>query len=677
MLYPQHFDVIVVGGGHAGTEAALASARMGRSTLLLTHNIETLGQMSCNPSIGGIGKGHLVKEVDALGGAMALATDESGIQFRILNSSKGPAVRATRAQADRVLYKAAIRRMLENQPNLSLFQQAVDDLLVEGDRVVGAVTQIGIIFKSTTVVLTAGTFLDGKIHVGMNNYGAGRAGDPAAARLSARLKELKLAQGRLKTGTPPRLDGRTIDFSRCLEQPGDGMPGGMSAQLPVFSFMGRAEQHPRQVPCWITHTNARTHEIIRSGFDRSPMFTGTIEGVGPRYCPSVEDKVNRFADKESHQIFLEPEGLSTHEYYPNGISTSLPFDVQYDLVRSMAGLEKAHILRPGYAIEYDYFDPRELKSSFETRAIRGLFFAGQINGTTGYEEAAAQGLFAGINAALQAGARTSYTGDTWLPGRDQAYIGVLVDDLITKGVTEPYRMFTSRAEFRLQLREDNADARLTTVGRQLCLVDDARWEAFSRKQEAVSRETERLRSLWVSPKNLAAPEAERVLGKALEHEYSLADLLRRPEVGYADLMAMAGGRFANPDLPVAGQGIAADAQESATAPAQDVFVQSVIEQVEIAIKYAGYIDRQIEDVGRAAHYENLRLPESLDYMQVSALSIEARQRLNKQRPETLGQASRMSGITPATISLLLIHLKKGNFREFAAKPLQAATEAAQ
>ena len=676
MLYPQHFDVIVVGGGHAGTEAALAAARMGCSTLLLTHNIETLGQMSCNPSIGGIGKGHLVKEVDALGGAMALATDESGIQFRILNSSKGPAVRATRAQADRVLYKAAIRRMLENQPNLSLFQQAVDDLLVEGDRVVGAVTQIGIIFKATTVVLTAGTFLDGKIHVGMNNYGAGRAGDPAAARLSARLKELKLAQGRLKTGTPPRLDGRSIDFSRCLEQPGDGMPGGMGAQLPVFSFMGRAAQHPQQVPCWITHTNARTHEIIRSGFDRSPMFTGTIEGVGPRYCPSVEDKVNRFADKESHQIFLEPEGLSTHEYYPNGISTSLPFDIQYDLVRSMVGLEKAHILRPGYAIEYDFFDPRELKSSFETRAIRGLFFAGQINGTTGYEEAAAQGLFAGINAALQAGARTSYSGDNWLPARDQAYIGVLVDDLITKGVTEPYRMFTSRAEFRLQLREDNADARLTTVGRALGLVDDARWEAFSRKQDAVSRETERLRSLWVSPKNLAAPEAERVLGKALEHEYSLADLLRRPEVGYADLMAMAGGRFANPDLPVsAGQGEAS--AEVVLAPAQDVFVQSVIEQVEIAIKYAGYIDRQKEDVGRAAHYENLRLPETLDYMQVSALSIEARQRLNKQRPETLGQASRMSGITPATISLLLIHLKKGNFREFAAKPPQPATEAAQ
>ena len=673
MLYPQHFDVIVVGGGHAGTEAALASARMGCSTLLLTHNIETLGQMSCNPSIGGIGKGHLVKEVDALGGAMALATDQSGIQFRILNSSKGPAVRATRAQADRVLYKAAIRRMLENQPNLSLFQQAVDDLLVEGDRVVGAVTQIGIIFRATAVVLTAGTFLDGKIHVGMNHYGAGRAGDPPAARLSARLKELKLAQGRLKTGTPPRLDGRTIDFSRCLEQPGDGMPGGMGAQLPVFSFMGRAGQHPRQVPCWITHTNARTHAIIRSGFDRSPMFTGTIEGVGPRYCPSVEDKVNRFADKESHQIFLEPEGLDTHEYYPNGISTSLPFDIQYDLVRSMVGLEKAHILRPGYAIEYDYFDPRQLKSSFETRAIRGLFFAGQINGTTGYEEAAAQGLFAGINAALQADARTSYTADSWLPARDQAYIGVLVDDLITKGVTEPYRMFTSRAEFRLQLREDNADARLTTVGRQLGLVDDARWEVFSRKQDAVSRETERLRSLWVSPKNLAAPEAERVLGKALEHEYSLADLLRRPEVGYADLMSMAAGRFANPDLPVAaGQG-----DGLVVALAQDGFVQSVVEQVEIAIKYAGYIDRQKEDVGRAAHYENLRLPETLDYMQVSALSIEARQRLNKQRPETLGQASRMSGITPATISLLLIHLKKGNFREFAAKPPQPATEAAQ
>ena len=666
MLYPQQFDVIVVGGGHAGCEAALAAARMGCRTLLLTHNIETLGQMSCNPSIGGIGKGHLVKEVDALGGAMALATDEAGIQFRILNSSKGPAVRATRAQADRVLYKAAIRRMLENQPNLSLFQQAVDDLLVEGDRVVGAVTQIGISFRAKTVVLTAGTFLDGKIHVGMNNYAAGRAGDPPAIRLSARLKELKLAQGRLKTGTPPRIDGRSIDFSRCQAQPGDGMPGGMSAAMPVFSFMGRVEQHPQQMPCWITHTNARTHEIIRSGFDRSPMFTGNIEGVGPRYCPSVEDKVNRFADKESHQIFLEPEGLTTHEYYPNGISTSLPFDIQYALVRSMVGLENAHILRPGYAIEYDYFDPRALKSSFETRQIGGLFFAGQINGTTGYEEAAAQGLFAGVNAALQAGAQTAWSGDTWLPGRDEAYLGVLVDDLITKGVTEPYRMFTSRAEFRLQLREDNADVRLTEAGRALGLVDDARWAAFCRKREAVSRETERLRSIWVNPNNLAASESERVLGKAIEHEYNLAELLRRPDVRYADLMGLDAGRYAS----------AALAPATDDSAAQDVFVASVIEQVEIAAKYSGYITRQQEEVGRAAHYENLRLPAELDYMQVSALSIEARQRLNQLRPETLGQASRLSGITPATISLLLIHLKKGNFRDFAAKaPLATASEA--
>jgi tRNA uridine 5-carboxymethylaminomethyl modification enzyme len=655
MLYPQQFDVIVVGGGHAGCEAALAAARMGSKTLLLTHNIETLGQMSCNPSIGGIGKGHLVKEVDALGGAMALATDEAGIQFRILNSSKGPAVRATRAQADRVLYKAAIRRMLENQPNLSIFQQAVDDLLVEGDRVVGAVTQIGLSFRAKTVVLTAGTFLDGKIHVGMSHYAAGRAGDPPAARLSARLKELQLPQGRLKTGTPPRIDGRSIDFSKCLEQPGDGMPGGMSPAMPVFSFMGRVEQHPQQMPCWITHTNARTHEIIRSGFDRSPMFTGNIEGVGPRYCPSVEDKVNRFADKESHQIFLEPEGLTTHEYYPNGISTSLPFDIQYELVRSMAGLENAHILRPGYAIEYDFFDPRGLKSSFETRHIGGLFFAGQINGTTGYEEAAAQGLFAGVNAALQAGARNAWNSDTWLPGRDEAYLGVLVDDLITKGVTEPYRMFTSRAEFRLQLREDNADVRLTETGRALGLVDDARWEAFCRKREAVSRETERLRSIWVNPNNLPAEESQRVLGKSIEHEYNLADLLRRPDVRYADLMGMDGGRYADGALALASDGAA-----------PDVFVASVIEQVEIAAKYSGYIERQKEEVGRAAYYENLRLPAELDYMQVSALSIEARQRLNQHRPETLGQASRLSGITPATISLLLIHLKKGNFREFAA-----------
>ena len=661
MLYPQNFDVIVVGGGHAGTEAALASARMGCKTLLLSHNIETLGQMSCNPSIGGIGKGHLVKEVDAMGGAMALATDEAGIQFRILNSSKGPAVRATRAQADRVLYKAAIRRRLENQPNLWLFQQAVDDLMVQGDRVVGAVTQVGIEFRSTTVVLTAGTFLDGKIHVGLNNYAAGRAGDPPAVRLSARLKELKLPQGRLKTGTPPRLDGRSIDFSRCTEQPGDGMPGGMSSAMPVFSFMGRAAQHPPQMSCWMTHTNERTHEIIRSGFDRSPMFTGKIEGVGPRYCPSVEDKINRFADKDSHQIFLEPEGLSTHEYYPNGISTSLPFDIQYALVRSMPGLENVHILRPGYAIEYDYFDPQQLKNSFETKAMGGLFFAGQINGTTGYEEAAAQGMFAGINAALQAGAKTSWQQDTWVPGRDQAYLGVLVDDLITKGVTEPYRMFTSRAEYRLQLREDNADMRLTEAGRQLGLVDDARWDAFSRKRDAVSRETERLRSIWVNPKNLEASEAQRVLGKALEHEYSLADLLRRPDVSYAGLMSLNEGKYASPELTahVSRETCAAATADEATLAAV------VIEQVEIAAKYSGYIDRQKDEIGRAAYYENLKLPAELDYLQVSALSIEARQKLNKHRPETLGLASRISGITPASISLLLIHLKKNRFKGFA------------
>ena len=655
MLYPQEFDVIVVGGGHAGTEAALASARMGCKTLLLSHNIETLGQMSCNPSIGGIGKGHLVKEVDALGGAMALATDEGGIQFRILNSSKGPAVRATRAQADRILYKAAIRRMLENQPNLWLFQQAVDDLMVEGDRVVGAVTQVGIRFRSRTVVLTAGTFLDGKIHVGLQNYSAGRAGDPPAVSLSARLKELKLPQGRLKTGTPPRLDGRTIDFSKCAEQPGDGVPGGMNPEggVPVFSFMGKAAMHPQQVPCWITHTNERTHEIIRSGFDRSPMFTGKIEGVGPRYCPSVEDKINRFADKDSHQIFLEPEGLTTHEYYPNGISTSLPFDIQYALVRSMKGLENCHILRPGYAIEYDYFDPRSLKNSFETQQIRGLFFAGQINGTTGYEEAAAQGLFAGINAALQCRGEAA-----WLPARDQAYLGVLVDDLVTQGVTEPYRMFTSRAEFRLQLREDNADARLTEVGRQMGLVDDARWDAFSRKRDAVSRETERLKSTWVNPRNLPAEESVRVLGKAIEHEHNLFDLLRRPNVSYPSLMSLDGGRMASADVSRETLG--------------DLSVP-VIEQVEIAAKYSGYIDRQKGEVERAAFYEHLRLPENLDYMQVSALSIEARQKLAKHRPETLGQASRISGITPASVSLLLIHLKKGGFKGF----MQAAEEGAQ
>ena len=657
MLYPQNFDVIVVGGGHAGSEAALAAARMGCKTLLLTHNIETLGQMSCNPSIGGIGKGHLVKEVDAMGGAMALATDKGGIQLRTLNSSKGPAVRATRAQADRILYKAAIREILENQPNLWIFQQAVDDLMVEGDRVVGAVTQVGIQFRSRTVVLTAGTFLDGKIHVGLNNYSAGRAGDPPAVSLSSRLKELKLPQGRLKTGTPPRIDGRSIDFSKCEEQPGDGMPGGVNeGTVPVFSFMGNAAMHPRQVPCWITHTNARTHDIIRSGFDRSPMFTGKIEGVGPRYCPSVEDKINRFADKESHQIFLEPEGLTTNEYYPNGISTSLPFDIQYDLVRSMVGLENAHILRPGYAIEYDYFDPRSLKSSFETRQINGLFFAGQINGTTGYEEAAAQGMFAGINAALQCREQ-----EAWVPRRDEAYLGVLVDDLITKGVTEPYRMFTSRAEFRLQLREDNADMRLTEVARNLGLIDDARWDAFSRKRDAVSRETERLKSTWVNPRNLPASESERVLGKAIEHEYNLFDLLRRPNVTYQVLTAMDEGKYASADVSRETLG---------------ELSEPVIEQVEIAAKYSGYIDRQKDEVERAAYFEKLRLPEELDYLQVSALSIEVRQTLQKHRPETLGQASRISGVTPAAISLLLVHLKKGGFKEFSQVPAQNAEAAA-
>jgi tRNA uridine 5-carboxymethylaminomethyl modification enzyme len=569
------------------------------------------------------------------------------------------------------LYKAAIRRRLENQENLWLFQQAVDDLMVESngveDRVVGAVTQVGVRFRSKTVILTAGTFLDGKIHVGLENYSAGRAGDPPAVSLSARLKELKLPQGRLKTGTPPRLDGRTIDFSKCQEQPGDGMPGGLNAEagVPVFSFMGRADMHPEQMPCWITHTNERTHDIIRSGFDRSPMFMGKIEGVGPRYCPSVEDKINRFADKDSHQIFLEPEGLTTHEFYPNGISTSLPFDIQYALVRSMKGLENAHILRPGYAIEYDYFDPRSLKSSFETRQIGGLFFAGQINGTTGYEEAASQGLFAGINAALQCRSLSGVGNDmggSWLPSRDQAYLGVLVDDLITKGVTEPYRMFTSRAEFRLQLREDNADMRLTELGRQMGLIDDERWSSFCTKREAVSRETERLKATWVNPRNLPDAESERVLGKAIEHEHNLFDLLRRPGVSYESLMSLDADRYASTTVSRETLG-----ELSA----------SVIEQVEIAAKYAGYIDRQRVEVERAAHFENLKLPAKLDYLLVSSLSIEARQTLSKHRPETLGMASRISGITPATISLLLIYLKRGGFKEFVSVKPEVAESVAE
>ena len=647
MQFPRSFDVIVIGGGHAGTEAALAAARIGCATLLLTHNIETLGQMSCNPSIGGIGKGHLVKEVDALGGAMAAATDEAGIQFRILNGSKGPAVRATRAQADRVLYKAAIRRRLENQSNLWLFQSAVDDLMVDGGRVRGAVTQSGLRFAAHAVVLTAGTFLDGRVHIGLQSHAAGRAGDPPAVTLSARLKELKLPQGRLKTGTPPRIDGRTIDFSRLQEQPGDGMPGpdGVppSTPMPVFSFLGHAGQHPRQVPCWITHTNLRTHDIIRSGFDRSPMFTGIIGGVGPRYCPSIEDKVNRFAGKDSHQIFLEPEGLSTHEFYPNGISTSLPFDVQIAAVQSIVGLEQAHILRPGYAIEYDYFDPRALRSSFETKDIDGLFFAGQINGTTGYEEAAAQGLFAGANAALQVLGR-----EAWVPRRDEAYLGVLVDDLITRGVTEPYRMFTSRAEFRLQLREDNADMRLTEVGRQLGLVDDFRWEHFSRKRDLVSRETERLKSVWVHPGVLGAAQATALLGKALEHEHSLLDLLRRPGVDFdrvVEVAAQAGSQTVV-------------SRETLNDEVGEVLASAVIEQVEIATRYAGYIDKQQDEVARAASHESLPLPVDLDYGSIQALSFEVRQRLSQHRPQTLGQASRVPGVTPAAVSLLLVHLKK-------------------
>lgn len=652
MKYPVHFDVIVVGGGHAGTEAALASARMGCQTLLLTHNIETLGQMSCNPSIGGIGKGHLVKEVDALGGVMGIATDHAGIQFRILNSSKGPAVRATRAQADRIRYKAYVRHQLENQANLQIFQQSADDLLMQGDRVIGVVTKIGIVFSSQTVVLTAGTFLDGVIHVGLEHHAGGRAGDEPAVSLAHRLRELNLPRGRLKTGTPPRLDGRSIDFSKCAVQPGDGMPGGLNEDkpLPVFSFMGTPDMHPQQMSCWITHTNEQTHEIIRSGFDRSPMFTGKIDGIGPRYCPSVEDKINRFADKNSHQIFLEPEGLDTHEIYPNGISTSLPFDIQYDLVRSIAGLENAVIVRPGYAIEYDYFDPTGLKTSFESKSIAGLFMAGQINGTTGYEEAAAQGLFAGMNAALQVRGEQA-----WCPARDQAYLGVLVDDLVTKGVSEPYRMFTSRAEYRLQLREDNADLRLTEKGRALGLVSDRQWDVFCRKQDAIAQESQRLASTWVRPQSLNPGEAERVLGQAIEHEYSLADLLKRPNVSYVELMGMNAGEF-SPSHPL----LIVSRETRSELEVQ--ISQQALEQVEISAKYAGYIQRQKDEVKRAAHFEKLVLPAGVDYMAISALSIEVRQKLQKMQPETLGQASRISGVTPAAISLLLVHLKKLGFK---------------
>ncbi|GAB3109816.1 tRNA uridine-5-carboxymethylaminomethyl(34) synthesis enzyme MnmG [Aestuariicella hydrocarbonica] len=619
MDYSQRYDVIVIGGGHAGTEACLAAARMGSRTLLLTHNIDTLGQMSCNPAIGGIGKSHLVKEIDALGGAMALATDKGGIQFRTLNARKGPAVRATRAQADRALYKAAIREILENQPNLDIFQQAADDLIVEGDTVRGVVTQMGLKFYAPTVVLTVGTFLGGKIHIGLQNHSGGRAGDPPSIALANRLRELPLTVDRLKTGTPPRIDARSVNFDTLEKQFGD-------TPLPVMSYMGKVEDHPEQVCCWITHTNARTHEIIHKGLDRSPMYTGVIDGVGPRYCPSVEDKVHRFADKDSHQVFIEPEGLTTHELYPNGISTSLPFDVQFELVRSIVGFENAHITRPGYAIEYDFFDPRDLKYNLENKFIHGLFFAGQINGTTGYEEAGAQGLLAGANAALLAQGKAS-----WSPRRDEAYIGVLVDDLITMGTREPYRMFTSRAEYRLMLREDNADLRLTEQGRELGLVDDVRWQAFCEKREAIALEQQRLKDTWIQAGSAEADALADRLKSPLSREYSLHDLLKRPELTYADVGHLKGEPAGNPQ---------------------------VREQVEIHVKYAGYIDRQQDDINRLRQHENTAIPADFDYSVVEGLSNEVKQKLTENRPETLARASRIQGVTPAAVSLLLIYLKK-------------------
>lgn len=636
MDYPEQFDVIVIGGGHAGTEACLAAARMGCKTLLLSHNIETLGQMSCNPAIGGIGKSHLVKEIDALGGAMAMATDRGGIQFRILNARKGPAVRATRAQADRVLYKAAIRELLENQPNLSIFQQAVDDLIIEGDTVRGVVTQMGLKFYAPSVVLCTGTFLGGKIHIGLDNHSGGRAGDPPSITLAQRLRELPFRVERLKTGTPPRIDARTVDFRELEEQWGD-------QPAPVMSFLGNAAQHPKQVCCWITHTNERTHEIIRGGLDRSPMYTGVIEGTGPRYCPSVEDKIHRFADKNSHQVFIEPEGLNTHELYPNGISTSLPYDVQFELVRSIKGFENAHITRPGYAIEYDFFDPRDLKYSLETRFINGLFFAGQINGTTGYEEAGAQGLLAGLNAALKVQQK-----EPWCPRRDEAYIGVMVDDLISMGTMEPYRMFTSRAEYRLLLREDNADLRLTETGRNLGLVSDERWQRFSEKREAIAKESERLACTWIQPNTPQGEQVNALAEKPITREYSLLDLIKRPGMTYQQIANLKGEAVT-------------DAQ--------------VAEQVEIQIKYAGYIDRQSEDIERLRRYENTPLPAEFDYAVVEGLSNEVKQKLSAARPETLARASRIPGVTPAAVSLLLIYLKKHGALERVSKNQHGAQSA--